>query len=666
MSMRFYHLGTHALAVLVALSLVACGSSSSSDGTKVTDTGTIDKTDTAGGTDNGVATDTTVAEDKGTTPEDTAKEDDTTTATEPSCQDYCAAVMGACTGANQQYTDLTQCIGFCAALAKIPLGTLADTAGNTVGCRQYHAGVAAKDADSAKTHCPHAGASGGGVCGTPCDLYCHESKTNCTGDAAIYKDDAECMTACGELIKKLGTPGDKAGDTLACRIYHLAVAGGGADAAKTHCPHGAADGGGVCVADACTPACEGKDCGDDGCKGSCGTCGDGKSCDASGKCVEGKQDCGTCYEGTTCDTTNGKCYGGACGDITYGGTCWADGKAVVYCGGEELVSQQCEAGCVQEGEYADCACKPDCTGKVCGGDGCGGSCGADCAEGLACDDSTGQCVTPGCGGKCGGKGVGGCWCDDYCFKNGDCCADICTACVTGETDNFTEQCKACETGCTGKECGKDCFGKECGTCTGEAVCDDTNKCCTPKCDGKTCGDDGCGGYCSCKGEQVCDDKDVCCTPKCDGTTCGDNGCGGYCYCNGSDVCGADDKCAPCVPNCEGLSCGGDGCGGECGKCDAGMGCDDKGACVKQTCEGACGDKGAGGCWCDDYCFDNGDCCTDVCTLCITGETNNFTEQCKVCEAGCGTKKCGTDCFGTSCGECKDTEYCDDAGVCQPF
>ncbi len=37
----------------------------------------------------------------------------------------------------------------------------------------------------------------------------------------------------------------------------------------------------------CTPACGGKECGDDGCSGSCGTCGAGKSCDASGLCTSG-------------------------------------------------------------------------------------------------------------------------------------------------------------------------------------------------------------------------------------------------------------------------------------------------------------------------------------------------------------------------------------------
>jgi len=55
------------------------------------------------------------------------------------------------------------------------------------------------------------------------------------------------------------------------------------------------------------------------------------------------------------------------------------------------------------------ACQPDCEGKECGDDGCGGSCGAceacgqECSEGscvfVACEDK--ECGSDGCGGSCG-------------------------------------------------------------------------------------------------------------------------------------------------------------------------------------------------------------------------------------------------------------------------
>jgi hypothetical protein len=41
---------------------------------------------------------------------------------------------------------------------------------------------------------------------------------------------------------------------------------------------------------------------------------------------------------------------------------------------------------------ADASCTPACTGRACGGDGCGGTCG-DCDTGASCS-SEGQCVAP--------------------------------------------------------------------------------------------------------------------------------------------------------------------------------------------------------------------------------------------------------------------------------
>jgi GH35 family endo-1,4-beta-xylanase len=53
--------------------------------------------------------------------------------------------------------------------------------------------------------------------------------------------------------------------------------------------------GGTCGSDykctaQCTPDCSNKECGDDGCGGSCGDCEDGKKCDTQNKCVEGKKE----------------------------------------------------------------------------------------------------------------------------------------------------------------------------------------------------------------------------------------------------------------------------------------------------------------------------------------------------------------------------------------
>jgi hypothetical protein len=46
-------------------------------------------------------------------------------------------------------------------------------------------------------------------------------------------------------------------------------------------------------------------------------------------------------------------------------------------------------------------CTPDCSGRECGSDGCGGSCGPGCTMWETCVDETGECVpTPGCSGEC--------------------------------------------------------------------------------------------------------------------------------------------------------------------------------------------------------------------------------------------------------------------------
>ena len=67
------------------------------------------------------------------------------------------------------------------------------------------------------------------------------------------------------------------------------------------CPGGQACSGGFCK---CTPVCTGKQCGSDGCGGSCGTCLYGK-CGSNGKCITclTALDCGT---GETCNSS-GEC-----------------------------------------------------------------------------------------------------------------------------------------------------------------------------------------------------------------------------------------------------------------------------------------------------------------------------------------------------------------------
>lgn len=156
----------------------------------------------------------------------------------PTCAAYCDAVTTACTDKNAQYKDKAECLVYCESKGKIPAGAASDVGGDTIGCRMYHAGVAAKSVENAATHCPHTGKSGGNTCGTWCENYCQLAKSNCTGDAnSLYADDKACMDKCAGG-NATGAADSVSGNTVQCRIYHLGVAGTDATTAKDHCPHG--------------------------------------------------------------------------------------------------------------------------------------------------------------------------------------------------------------------------------------------------------------------------------------------------------------------------------------------------------------------------------------------------------------------------------------------
>ena len=125
----------------------------------------------------------------------------------------------------------------------------------------------------------------------------------------------------------------------------------------------------------CTPSCEGRQCGPDGCGGSCGGCTAPKVCNTqTGQCV------------SSCTPS---CSGRECGDNGCGGSCGSCSPPL---------------SCTSAGL---CACQPQCSGKQCGPDGCGGSCG-NCPGGAQCQ-SNGTCsCQPQCAGKqCGSDGCGG-------------------------------------------------------------------------------------------------------------------------------------------------------------------------------------------------------------------------------------------------------------------
>jgi hypothetical protein len=163
------------------------------------------------------------------------------------CENYCQTIMTTCTGANAQFANTAECMRLC---ATNPDGAFKDVSGNTKDCRIYHA-YAAVATNNATLHCPHAGHTGGGACGTYCEVYCNLATTVCTGANQLYSNLAACTSAC-PTIPGTGKIGDTMGNTVQCRIYHLGVASTDAASATLHCPHANATATSQCVGGATT------------------------------------------------------------------------------------------------------------------------------------------------------------------------------------------------------------------------------------------------------------------------------------------------------------------------------------------------------------------------------------------------------------------------------
>ncbi len=337
----------------------------------------------------------------------------------------------------------------------------------------------------------------------------------------------------------------------------------------------------VCQDPHCTPACDGKECGDDGCGGTCGP---------------------GCPAGQTCGTS---------------------GAAAGHCAAP---------------------CTPDCQGKVCGTDGCGGTCAPGCQAGEVCNAdqttcegaaacrimsaegpldaaSQGAYTTPGVSPSLGGQApdvlrlefftddVGTfdlaaqgndnyATCDQcvrvfedtdasgnpgriYFQTGGAVTVSSATPPVSGDkldvtmTDVSLVEVTISDDGTfTSNEVP----GGGCLVFPGTVTL--TTPACVPACaGGKECGPDGCGGSCGqCGDTQTCDASGHCvgqCTPSCGGAECGSDGCSGSC-----GTCGSGEMCSGgqcvCEPQCADAGvprfCGDDACGGSCGTCGAGYVC----------------------------------------------------------------------------------------------
>ena len=317
-------------------------------------------------------------------------------------------------------------------------------------------------------------------------------------------------------------------------------------------------------------------------------------------------------------------------------------------------------------------CEPDCTGRECGPDQCGGTCGA-CADNHLCVEDRVCVCEPQCFQKtCGADGCGGsCW-DGF----------------TCPCDDGIAICGPPRNVCFGKECGPDGWGGSCGDCGGDDLCINGQCICTPECEGKACGDDGCGGTCGfcpdgsmCSGDDcsslesckemldcllVCSDDLWGCWQSCslaatpeiafqteELLVCLDGACAALdvgCFLTWSNTACASElsSCLGCVPSCGGKTCGPDGCGGSCGTCGPG------GVCVETGCvAGQCQTKTVPGCCTDDAQCDDGQVCTSdgcdaVTGACVTAPIAGCCQTNAGCDDG---QLCTTDICDVETGAC---------------
>jgi hypothetical protein len=145
------------------------------------------------------------------------------------CEDYCTLVMRNCQGGVAQYPDVSTCTATCEAME---LGTVGARDGNTIHCRTFWAAIAEGD----PTTCTRAGPGGDGTCGTNCQSFCATTLSLCSSEPnPPYSSTTECESMCPSYdATEVFDASDLAGNTLACRIYHMTAA---STDPGTHCAH---------------------------------------------------------------------------------------------------------------------------------------------------------------------------------------------------------------------------------------------------------------------------------------------------------------------------------------------------------------------------------------------------------------------------------------------
>ncbi|MGB0588561.1 MAG: hypothetical protein ACPGU1_02680 [Myxococcota bacterium] len=273
----------------------------------------------------------------------------------------------------------------------------------------------------------------------------------------------------------------------------------------------------------CTPLCDDKICGDDGCGGSCGVCGDDEAC-VEGSC--NPLECGICPIGTSCTDETASCEPGSCTSMLHKFLLEGVPNGLYHHYILYNLEVAYTAAWAQFGETpGDEAAVKEAVIIALSGDTV-----PETASLLALGSAEMECLVD--WSQLAVCAVGACGLGDSVSCTPETAqSDECIACIVTECDEFKPQtglslnpgeypeCHPTEKVCgdAGEVCletsEESCITLTCGVCDPGALCSDVGQCepgCEPSCDGKFCGSDGCGGECG----------DPCLT----GTACVDGAC----------------------------------------------------------------------------------------------------------------------------------------------
>jgi hypothetical protein len=189
--------------------------------------------------------------------------------------------------------------------------------------------------------------------------------------AACSNSDYTCADACEKQVAVCGIePLDMQACTSFCKS--LSAANRNLECFEAATCAQIADG--VCGSGSCAPSCSGRECGDDGCGGSCGSCADGV-CDASGTCSAGCPDNSTVSNGS-CVCDDGYVFSADCA------TCIPDDSN--GCGSNAYFNgSSCTCALGYQPSTLGCGCEP------------AGTVGSPCANNSDCAGSSSwiECAT---------------------------------------------------------------------------------------------------------------------------------------------------------------------------------------------------------------------------------------------------------------------------------